>query len=942
MSNFSGLRSASKSRFFAFGAIAITAVVAAALLVIAPARRASLTAASFQGSNTHSVPPAPREKLAAKFGALPLTFEQNQGQTDPQVKYMARGDGYTLFLTNTDAVFSFHSRPAQSRIARLASHLTGAPGKSEGSAVVKMLAPVRMKVVGGNSAAEIAAADPLPGKSNYYLGNDPKKWQIGVPQYARVGYRNVYPGVDLAYYGEKRKLEFDFIVAPESDPESIGLAFSGVQKLSTDASGNLVVASAAGDVILNKPVAYQQRDGKHQPVDARFTLHSKNIVNFELGNYDRSRELVIDPTVTFATYLGGSGEDEAYGIAVDSSGNSYVAGATTSPNFPGPSGTTLSAGPSFDVFVSKLSADGTTLLYSTILGGNSNSGDSVGLGIVVNTLGAFVVGNTLSNSFPAPTATLGFVGTQNAFVAKFNSNTGVATQITRIGGSGTDSGNAIAVDSSGNTYIGGQTSSTNFPTASPIQGTNGGTFDGFVAELNATGTALTYSTYLGGSSGDLVTGIGLDGSNNAYVAGNTLSTDFPTTPGVFQTTQNSTEGSAFVTAIKSDGSALIFSTYLGGSGANNAFALAVDSTGEAYVTGDTTSADFPTANAVQTTLAGLTNAFITKLTPDGSGLAFSTYFGGSQTDEGTGIALDSFGDVYVTGRTLSPNYPTSGSPFQTALNGNSDAFITELSTSGFTVYSSYLGGTGDENLVGSNPATAIGAVSVDGSSNAYIAGSTNSTSGFPKTTGALQPANGGGLEDGFVAKVSAAPSDFAVSVSPATISVTSGQTTATVTVTVSSVNAAFGNAVTLSCSGEPTDAACNLSTLSVTPGSTAVTSNLTISTNGSTGNAISTPPMGRLRFFFAMLLPFAALVLTGVGMASRKKLLGIVAPALILVTLMILPACGGSSSSSGSGGGGGGGGGGSSTDTPAGTYTITVAGTVGTTTHGVPLTLTVN
>lgn len=799
-----------------------------------------------------------------------------------------------------------------------------------------------MSVVGGNRSAKVNAVGQLPGKSNYYLGNDPSKWQTGVPQYARVAYKNVYPGIDLAYYGAQRKLEFDFIVAPESNPHAIHLAFSGAQKLTTDATGDLVIASAAGNVVLNKPVAYQQRDGRRELVDARFTIRARNNVSFELGNYDRGRELVIDPIVTFATYLGGSGEDEAYGIAVDSSGNSYIAGATTSPNFPGPSGTTVSAGPSFDVFVSKLSADGSTLLYSTILGGN---GTNIGLGIAVNALGAFVIGNTTSTNFPAATASLGTVGMQNVFVAKLDLTLGTALQVTRIGGSGTDAGNAIAVDSNGNTYIGGQTSSTNFPTSpSPIQATLAGPFDGFVAELNATGTALTYSTYLGGSADDLVTGIGLDASNNAYVTGITLSSNFPTTSGVLQTAQKGMADNAFVAAIKSDGSALIYSTYLGGSGVNDALALAVDSAGEAYVTGDTSSTDFPTANPVQSSLAGTTNIFISKLTADGSALEFSTYFGGSQTnsaiqaDQGTGIALDAFNDVYVTGRTNSTNYPVSGSPFQPALSGNSDAFITELSNSGFTVYSSYLGGSGDENFIGNNPSTSIGAVAVDSGSNAYLAGSTNSTTGFHTTAGAFQPANGGGLADGFVAKVSAAPPDFSVSLSPATISVTSGQTTPTVTVTVSSVNAAFGQAVTLSCSGKPANAACNFSALSLTPGSTAVTSNLTISTNGSTGNAMSNPPLGGSKLLYAMLLPFAGLALVGAGMGPRKRkqMLGVLTLALASTTLLILPACGSSSSSSGGGGGGG------STNTPAGTYTITITGAAGSSSHSIPLTLTVN
>jgi hypothetical protein len=909
--------------------VPVLAIIAIASLVLLPARH--IAANRTAGSAAPTVTPAARARLQASFAALPLAFEQNLGQTDPQVKYMARANGYTLFLTNHDAVFAFHPKSSPSELTagrRLStSHANRVP-----RAQAQPDAVVRMQLVGGDSGAQIGAANELPGKTNYYLGNDPQKWQTNVPQYARVGYKNVYPGIDLAYYGEQSKLEFDFIVAPNSNPAPIDLAFRGAQRLITDASGNLVVSSTAGDVVLHKPLAYQQQNGSRQPVDARFVLKSNNQVSFALGSYDRSRELVIDPSVTYATYLGGGAEDEAYAVAVDSSGKAYITGATKSPNFPGP----LAAGPNFDVFVSTLNPTGTALLYSTLVGGSSGNGDNYGLGIAVNGSGTYVIGNTDSSNFPA-SVTIGPGGGTDVFVAKLDTLTGTAVQITRIGGAGTESGNGIAVDSSGNTYIGGETDSTDFPIVSPaIQGANGGTDDGFVAELNSAGTALTYSTYLGGSSGDLVTGIGLDGSNNAYVTGITVSSNFPTTTGAFQTSQSGTGDNAFVTAVNSSGSTLIYSTYLGGSGTNDALGIAVDSAGEAYVTGDTDSSNFPTVNPAQATLKGASDLFITKLNTTGSALLFSTYFGGTLDDKGTGIALDSFNDVYVTGRTLSSDYPTSGSAFQSSLSGTSDAFITELSNTGFTEYSSYLGGTGNENSVGgSSTSSPLGAVAVDSASNAYLAGATNSTTGFPVSATPLQSSYGGGLSDGFVAKVGAAPADFSVALSPTAISVASGSTTTTITVTVSSVNAAFGNAVALSCAGKPTYAACTFSTLSVTPGATAATSNLTISTNGTTGNGMLTAPMGGRSLFYAMLLPLGGLALVGARVGpSNKKLLGLIVLTLVLGALIILPACGGSSYNGGGGGGG--------TNTPAGSYTITVSGAAGGVTHSAPLALTVN
>ncbi len=405
-----------------------------------------------------------------------------------------------------------------------------------------------------------------------------------------------------------------------------------------------------------------------------------------------------------------------------------------------------------------------------------------------------------------------------------------------------------------------------------------------------------------------MTGIALDGVSNAYVTGLTLSANFPTTPGAFQTSQAGQVGAedGFVTAIKADGSAKIYSTYLGGSLTDEGVGIAVDSAGEAYVTGNTQSSDFPTLNAAQASLKGATDVFITKLKADGSGLLFSTYYGGTLDDSGTGIALDAFNDPYVTGRTLSGDFPVSGSPFQSTLSGTSDAFVTELSNTGFVEYSSYLGGLGNENgLPGFSPPPPIGAVAVDATSNAYLAGDTTSTTGFPVSSSPLQSAYGGGLADAFVAKVGSAPADFSVAISPTSISTTSGQTTAAIAVTVSSVNAAFGKPVTLSCSGKPSQAACNFTQISVTPGSTAGTSSLTISTNGSAGNGMLTPPVTRRRTVFyalllPLLLPLAGLTLRDSG-HKKRRVVGFLLIGLIMAALFLLPACGGGSSSGGRG-----------------------------------------
>jgi hypothetical protein len=846
--------------------------------------------------------PAARSRINASYAALPLAFETNRGQTDPQVKYMARAGGYTLFLTSSEAVFSLRSASSSgNRLSTIARALekhdrNSAPTRA---AQKDSTAVVRMRLLGGNSQAKISASDKVPGKINYYIGNDPKKWQTGVEQYARVSYHDVYPGVDLAFHGAQRQLEFDFVVAPGADTEQIELGFTGAKRLATDAAGNLVLSSAAGNVLLHKPVACQERDGKRLPVDAGFVVKN-NEVAFALGSYDRSRELVIDPALSYATYLGGSGEDDAFAIAVDASGSAYVTGQTKSPNFPANPGTVSSSG-GFDAFVSKLNATATALDFTTLIGGSN--GDDVGVGIALNATGAYIVGNTTSNNFPF-TVSIPPGGGQDLFVSQLDKTSGALLHTTKIGGTGTDIANAIAVDAAGNAYIGGETQSTDFPTVSPIQSTNGGSDGGFVAKLNAAGVALAFSTYLGGSSGDLVAGIALDSvgtPTNVFVAGVTASSDFPTTAGVFQTGSGGSDD-GFVAAIKANGSALTYSTYLGGSGHDSALGIAVDSAGEAYVTGSTDSSNFPTVNAAQSTFGGATDVFVTKLNATGSALLFSTYLGGTLDESGTGIALDSFGDPYVTGRTSSSNFPVGGSPFQGSLSGTSDAFITELANTGFVEYASFLGGTGSENGIGT-PSQAIGAVAVDTTSNVYLTGNTNSTTGVPVSVGAVQPNYGGGLADALIAKVGAAPADFSVAVSPTSVSVTSGQTTSTVTVTVSAVNAVFGNPVTLSCSGKPSKAACHFSTTSVTPGNSSATATLTISTDGSSGNGVLIPPTTHPSgLFYALLLPLSSLSLVGlrfVPYRSGRRVLGFLILGLVMTALFLLPACGG-------GGGGGG------------------------------------
>jgi len=929
-------------------------------------------------SRPTAVTPATRAGINASFAALPLAFEANEGQTDPQVKYMARGNGYTLFLTSGDAVLSFASSSSsgQSRTKEmmqrrlpgysLATKRLIRRNRTQSMSRPSSVATLRMHVVGGKSDAAIVGSEQLSSKANYLIGNDPSKWHRGVTNYARVSYHDVYPGVDLTYHGHQNQLEFDFVVAPGSTPDPINLSFSGASRMTTDAAGNLALSSAAGDLTLNKPVAYQELNGVRQLVDARFVLKANRQVGFELGQYDRSRELVIDPSLSYATYLGGAGEDVGFGIALDTVGNAFITGHSNSTAFPGFSGTVTGHSAGFSAFVTELDTTN-KLVYTTFIGG---SGDDLGSSIAADATGAYVAGITSSTDFPI---TPGVVRPINAggstcgtasnaicldgIVFKLDP-TGALVYATYLGGSNDDEAFGIAVDGSGDAYIAGDTFSTDFPRTNSILLNNGfganGSDDGFVTKLNPTATGYIYSTYLGGKFSDFANGIAVDSGRNAYVTGVTLSTDFPTTLGSFQPTCG-TNGNcnaaggvvfsdAFVTKINAGGG-VGYSTYLGGSSDDTGIAIAVDGLGNAYVTGETTHTNtsvatgdfpvFPNPGAFQTiygngSAAAGSNAFVTKLNAAGSGLVYSTYLGGKTADVAVGISLDPSNNAYVTGTTLSTDFPLAH-PFQNALNGSSDAFVTQVDPTGTgLVYSSYLGGNRDENYDKTTGSFFGGGIVVDLSGFALLTGSTTSTLDLA-FAGTIQPSYGGGTFDAFYALVPPASTvDFTITANAGLGAVNPGSS-ASSTITVTGENG-YSKAVNLSCtvSGGGTPApTCSFSANSVVGSGT---STLTVSTT-----APHAALFHRSNIFYAMLLPIPGLALIGIGFGSadsrRKKVLGFLMLYAILASLLLLPACGGSSSHTNPQPG-----------TPAGTYTITVTGTDGTLTHSVapPLTLKVN
>src|SRR5216683_1132112 len=656
-----------------------------------------------------ALPKAAQPRALEGYGRLPLIFEANQGQTNPQAQFLSRGSGFTLFLTSTEAVLVLRhgtgSRGTESRQSSLpGSSASHAKSRTRNAKLVKKNPEIegvlRMQLVRANPAARSWGLDDLPGKSNYFLGNDPQNWRTNVPTYAKVRYQGVYRGVDLVYYGNQQQLEYDFIVAPSADPRTIRLAIAGAKKLELGPSGDLVLSTAAGEVRLHKPIVYQQAGGIREEIAGRYVLRGKCQIGFEVATYDASKPLIIDPVLSYSTYLGGSAGDSGNAIAVDASGNAYVTGETSSTNFPTKNPSQSASGGGADVFVAKLDPTGSTLVYSTYLGG---SGGESGNGIAVDASGdAYITGFTNSANFPTKNplqAALGGAG--DAFVAKLDPTGSALVYSTFLGGTMDDFGNGIAVDASGNAYVTGETSSTNFPTKNPLQPASGGVRDAFVAKLNAAGSALVYSTYVGGSGEDSGNGIAVDSAGNTYVTGLTRSTNFPTASPFQASCQSCSngQGNAFVAKLSAAGSALIYSTYLGGSGNGTdgdfGNGIAVDASNNAYVTGFTSSPNCPLASPIQATLLPQTctfdyygytytipcsnTAFVTKLNPSGSALLYSTYLGasGGDLESGRGIAVDTASSTYVTGTANSKFLLTPGT-FQASPGGNGDAFVAKI------------------------------------------------------------------------------------------------------------------------------------------------------------------------------------------------------------------------------------------------------------------------
>ena len=687
-----------------------------------------LLVANLSASITH------KKSTVDTYGRIPLYFEVNQGQADSQVQFLSRGRGYTLFITPNEAILTLRV-PVESKVTN-EQPVARTGLKDLKSNLLFQTARVHLQLMGTNPRPQVTGLEELSGKVNYFIGSDPKNWHTGIPTFTKVQYKEVYPGVDLIYYGNQGKLEYDFVVAPGADPKVIRFRFESLHSPPEISSeGHLVLASEDVDLWLQRPLIYQKIGGDRYTIAGRYSLRKDNSVGFELGLYDSSKTLIIDPIFEYSTYLGGSSGDEGRAIAVDDAGNAYVTGERGLP----PPPCCPIEGESSDVFVAKLDPTGSELIYLTLFGGTQCAADSPGcvLGIsevpwaiTVDDVGnAYVTGHTQTGDFPMVNALQPAFsgGNSDAFVAKLDSTGSELIYSTYLGGSGNDVGLGIALDAAESVYLSGSSSSTDFPTTSAFQPQLSGENDGFVTKFNSAGSALIYSTYLGGSGGDSARAIAVDDAGNSYLSGRTDSTNFPLA-NALQPFGGGDED-AFVAKLNSTGAQLIYSTYLGGSDRDAGRAISVDAVGNAYVAGNTSSTDFPTANALQPVFGGaLNDVFISKLNSSGSALIYSTYLGGIGEDQGNGIAVDGFGRAFVTGQ-ISPS-----ADFVVF-----DAFVAKLDSTGSSLVFLTELGSGLGN-----------GIALDAAGNAYVTGGTSSPD-FP-TVNAVQPVLGGGT-DAFVAKI---------------------------------------------------------------------------------------------------------------------------------------------------------------------------------------------
>ncbi len=657
----------------------------------------SLTAAA---ASTPTLDAEARSRMSALYGKLPISFEVNQGQTDGSVQFLARGAGYTLFLTPGEAVLSLHAVDKGGAKGAVRAH---APAADKSA----LMSTVGLKLIGSNTKAEVAGVDPLPGKSNYFVGNDPAKWHTDVPTYAKVRYSNVYPGVDLVYYGNQEgRLEHDFVVAPGADPNAIAIELNGSDVAVPDQEGGLTLHTKSADLTLHVPTVYQTIGGERKTIPAAYLL-ADNQIKIQLGSYDRNTTLVIDPVLQYSAVFGGTNATYTTAIAVDGAGNAYVTGQSDAVDFPlvHPFQTAATGA---SAFVSKLNASGTALIYSTYLGGVEAY--SNGNGIAVDSSGrAYVAGVCSGSGFPVKNAYQSEPGGgYNPFLTVFSPAGDSLVYSTLLGGPYNSYGLALALDAAQNAYVMGSYDNGFLATHNPHT-TGAGVF---VAKFNNVG-ALQYSTTFGSSS-TIPNAIAIDGAGSPYVAGFTVNF-----------------ASAFVTKLNPAGTQVVYSASLKSSTQISGETIAVNSSGEAYIAGETGPGLPVTKNAFQKTFGGGGfDGYIAKLNSTGSAVVYATYLGGSGYDDINRLVLDQYRQVYVTGYTESPNFPLKAS-LQTNPNSAPQRFVSTLTAplDSIVYYSTYFGPGGD----GRAPA----GIAVDKSLNVYLLVTGFPDGSIPVTPGAL-------------------------------------------------------------------------------------------------------------------------------------------------------------------------------------------------------------
>jgi len=725
-------------------------------------------------------------RLELAFGHLPLYFVENQGQLDEQVAYYIQGSDKMIYFTPEGVTFALTAplTPAAATAgARTASLRPLAFRSGRETRLERQRWAVKLDFVGANPDVRPVGEEQQEAVISYFKGQ-PDEWRTGLPTYSRLVYRDLWPGIDLVYYGTVDRLKYEFIVHPGADPAQIRLAYRGATGVALNGAGQLEVETPLGGFADDRPVAYQEIGGQRAAVDMAYQLvndasqpggspsamRHAQFYGFSVGPYDPSHRLVLDPAVlVYCGYIGGSGRDFGRGIAVDGAGNAYVVGYTDSSEaqgFPITVGPDLTYnGGYWDAFVAKVNAAGTALAYCGYIGG---SGWDWGSSIAVDGAGnAYVVGRTASTEAGGFPVTVGPDLTYNggiydAFVAKVNTAGTGLVYCGYIGSSDEDYGYDIAVDGVGNAYVVGETSSSEaggFPvTVGPDLTYNGGSYDAFVAKVNVAGTALAYCGYIGGSGWDYGSGIAVDGAGSAFVVGHTDSSEdegFPVTvgPDLTYNSGDDVNHDAFVAKVNAAGTALAYCGYIGGHLYDIGWGIAVDGVGNAYVVGLTEGIE--TCGFPATVGPGLTyhdeeyDAFVAKVNPAGTALVYCGLVGGYDSDIGTGIAIDSAGNAYVVGNTRSSEargFPVTVGPDLTYNGGEYDAFVAKVNVAGTALaYCGYIGGSGSDSASG---------IAVDGAGNAYVVGSTESSEaqGFPVTVGPDLTHNGGSW-DAFVAKV---------------------------------------------------------------------------------------------------------------------------------------------------------------------------------------------